>query len=413
MSNKSESKPSEQGADEDEQLAFLLAAAKAKKSAKPAQSAKKVEANPLAMDLPNLPPRPMDEHPQRDFKEVERQEYNEKIGYRSTDKELLEVERLEYANSILPDLREGAEIHRRVRMWAMENVIKPGVNLYEMCAQIEEAVRKLSGYEPVVRGLAFPCGCSINNCAAHYSPITPRDTRTLGKSDVMKIDFGVNINGAVIDSAFTVCFDPKFDPLLNAAKEATNVGIKMAGIDVRLDEVGDAIQEVFDASSIDIDGKHYNIKPICNLSGHLMKPYTIHAGKSIPICRGGSKERMEEGELYACETFGSTGKGLVHNDDNLSHFMVAPNPTTPRTPQQRKLLKTLQENFSTLAFTQRFLDRIGEKKYQINLRQLCECHAVHEYPSLSDTKGSYVAQFEHSFILLPTHKEILSRGPDY
>ena len=399
--------------DEDEQMAFLLAAAQAKKAAKPAASAKKEEPNPLAMDLPNLPNRPMDDVPDRSFKEVERQEYNEKIGYRSTDKELLEVERLEYANSVLPDLREGAEIHRRVRMWAMENVIKPGVNLYEMCAQIEEAVRKLSGYEPVVRGLAFPCGCSINNCAAHYSPVSPRDTRTLGKSDVMKIDFGVSINGAIIDSAFTVCFDPKFDPLLQAAKEATNVGIKMAGIDQRLDEIGDAIHEVFDASSIDIDGKHYDIKPICNLSGHLMKNYTIHAGKTIPICRGGSKERMEEGELYACETFGSTGKGMVHNDDNLSHFMVSPHPQTPRTPQQRKLLKTLEENFSTLAFTQRFLDRIGLKKYQINLKQLCDCHAVREYPSLSDTKNSYVAQFEHSFILLPTHKEILSRGPDY
>ena len=399
--------------DEDEQMAFLLAAAQAKKAAKPAAAAKKEEPNPLAMDLPNLPNRPMDDFPERDYKEVERQEYNEKIGYRSTSKELQEVERLEYTTSILPDLREGAEIHRRVRMWAMENVIKPGVNLYDMCAQIEEAVRKLSGYEPVVRGLAFPCGCSINNCAAHYSPISPRDTRTLGKSDVMKIDFGVSINGAIIDSAFTVCFDPKFDPLLQAAKEATNVGIKMAGIDQRLDEIGDAIHEVFDASSIDIDGKHYDIKPICNLSGHLMKNYTIHAGKTIPICRGGSKERMEEGELYACETFGSTGKGMVHNDDNLSHFMVSPHPQTPRTPQQRKLLKTLEENFSTLAFTQRFLDRIGLKKYQINLKQLCECHAVREYPALSDTKNSYVAQFEHSFILLPTHKEILSRGPDY
>jgi methionyl aminopeptidase len=399
---------------EDEEIAFLLEAAKAKKAAAPAAAAKKEEKNPLAMDLPNIPNRPMDDFPNRDFKVAEDQEYNELNGYRSTKKELIERERLEYATSVLPDLREGAEVHRRVRMWAMENVIKPGVNLYDMCAQIEEAVRRLSGYQPVVRGLAFPCGCSINNCAAHYTPVSPRDTRTLGKSDVMKIDFGVSINGSIIDSAFTVCFDPKFEPLLQASREATNVGVKMAGIDQRLDEIGDAIQEVMDASSIDINGKHYDIKPIRNLSGHSMKPYTIHAGKCIPICKGGSKERMEEGELYACETFASTGKGMVHNDgDNLSHFMVAPNPQTPRTPAQRKLLKTLQENFSTLAFTQRFLDRINEKKYQINLRQLCECHAVHEYPALSDCHGSYVSQFEHTFILLPTHKEILSRGPDY
>ena len=30
---------------------------------------------------------------------------------------------------------------------------------------------------------------------------------------------------------------------------------------------------------------------------------------------------MEEGEFYAIETFGSTGKGQVHDDVNCSHYM--------------------------------------------------------------------------------------------
>jgi methionyl aminopeptidase len=230
----------------------------------------------------------------------------------------------------------------------------------------------------------------------------------------MKIDFGVNVNGHIIDSAFTVCFDERFKPLLDAAQEATNVGVKTAGIDVPLCDLGDAIHEVFEAASLEINGKIYDIKPVGNLSGHLMQPYTIHAGKSIPITRGGPATRMVEGELYACETFGTTGKGRVTDQqENLSHYMVKPNPTTPRTPQQRRLLKVLQENFSTLAFCPRFLDRIGEKKFAINLKQLGECGAVQDYPALSDVKGSWVAQFEHSFILLPTHKEVLSRGTDY
>lgn len=37
----------------------------------------------------------------------------------------------------------------------------------------------------------------------------------------------------------------------------------------------------------------------------------IHAGKSVPIVKGGEGARMEEGEFYAIETFGSTGKGRV------------------------------------------------------------------------------------------------------
>lgn len=53
----------------------------------------------------------------------------------------------------------------------------------------------------------------------------------------MKVDFGTQVEGRIIDCAWTVSFDPKFDPLLEAAREATNAGIRSAGIDVPLNEV--------------------------------------------------------------------------------------------------------------------------------------------------------------------------------
>jgi methionyl aminopeptidase len=36
----------------------------------------------------------------------------------------------------------------------------------------------------------------------------------------------------------------RYDPLVNAVKEATDMGVRTAGIDVRLCDVGEAIQEV-------------------------------------------------------------------------------------------------------------------------------------------------------------------------
>ncbi len=42
--------------------------------------------------------------------------------------------------------------------------------------------------------------------------------------DEMIADFGTHINGHIVDSAFTVAFNPKYDPLLNAVKAATNAG---------------------------------------------------------------------------------------------------------------------------------------------------------------------------------------------
>jgi methionyl aminopeptidase len=31
--------------------------------------------------------------------------------------------------------------------------------------------------------------------------------------------------------------------------------------------------------------------------------------------------KIKEGEIYAIETFGSTGKGVVHDDMEVSHYM--------------------------------------------------------------------------------------------
>ena len=61
----------------------------------------------------------------------------------------------------------------------------------------------------------------------------------------------------------------------------------------------------------------------------------------------------------------------------------------------------------------RYLDRIGESKYQMALRNLCDNGIIDPIPPLCDQKGSYVAQFEHTFYLHPHKKEVLSRGKDF
>ena len=55
-------------------------------------------------------------------------------------------------------------------------------------------------------------------------------------------DFGTQINGRIVDSAFTVAFNPRYDPLIQAVREATDTGVREAGVDVRLCDIGAAIQ---------------------------------------------------------------------------------------------------------------------------------------------------------------------------
>lgn len=84
-----------------------------------------------------------------------------------------------------------------------------------------------------------------------------------------------------------MAFDPQFDPLLAAVKEATETGIKHAGIDARLGEIGAAIQEVMESHEVTINGNTYQVKSIRNLNGHSINPYQIHGGKSVPIVKTG------------------------------------------------------------------------------------------------------------------------------
>lgn len=124
----------------------------------------------------------------------------------------------------------------------------------------------------IEQGLAFPTGVSLNNCAAHYTP-NGGDNTILGEDDVCKVDFGTHVSGWLIDSAFTVAFNPKFKPLLEASKEATMCGLKEAGIDVRLCDIGSAIQEVMESHEITLNGKTIQIKSVRKLNGHMIGPY--------------------------------------------------------------------------------------------------------------------------------------------
>jgi len=100
----------------------------------------------------------------------------------------------------------------------------------------------------------------------------------------------------------------------------------------------------------------------------------IHAGKTVPIVKGGEATMMEENEFYAIETFGSTGRGIVRDDMDTSHYMKNFDaPFVPlRLQASQKLLGTVNKNFGTLAFCKRWLDRLGATKYQMALKDLCD-----------------------------------------
>ena len=43
----------------------------------------------------------------------------------------------------------------------------------------------------------------------------------------MKVDIGVHVKGRIVDSAFTLSWNPEYEQLLEAVKAATNTGIRV------------------------------------------------------------------------------------------------------------------------------------------------------------------------------------------
>lgn len=291
------------------------AAAKKKRKRKPK---KKKAAGSAPATKQSSPPRVLLSNlfPSGEYPVGLEEEYKDENLYRTTNEEKRHLDRMN--NDYLQEYRQGAEVHRQVRQWAQKN-IKPGQTLTEIAEGIEDGVRALTGHwgleegDNLLGGVGFPTGLSLNHCAAHYTP-NAGNKMVLGEKDVMKVDFGVHVNGRIVDSAFTMTFDPVYDNLLKAVKEATDTGVKEAGIDVRMCDIGAAIQEVMESYEVEIGGESLPVKCIRNLNGHNIGQFQIHGGKSVPIVKGGDQTKMEEGETFAIETFGSTGNGYVRDD---------------------------------------------------------------------------------------------------
>ncbi|KAL4898380.1 peptidase M24, structural domain-containing protein [Aspergillus ambiguus] len=339
---------------------------------------------------------------------------------RTTDEESRYNSRL-WDEDFLADYRQAAEIHRQVRQYAQKELIKPGASLQSIAEGIEDGVRALCGHQgldvgdALKGGLAFPTGLCSNNVAAHWTPNPGGKDVLLDKRDVLKVDFGVHVNGRIVDSAFTVAFDHTYDSLLAAVKEATNTGIVHAGVDARVSEIGSAIQEVMEGYEVELGGKTIPVKAIRNITGHNILRYKIHGGKQVPFVRNDYQDKMEEGEVFAIETFGSTGRGVL--DDDIGVYGYGRNTEVSgshlRLASAKSLLKTIDANFGSLVFCRRYLERLGVRSYHLGLKNLVDNGIVESYAPLVDIKGSCTAQFEHTILLHSGGKEVISRGDDY
>jgi methionyl aminopeptidase len=259
-----------------------------------------------------------------------------------------------------------------------------GSTLYEICESIEKEIIQKGG-KP-----AFPVNTSLNEVAAHYTA-EPNDQRIIQETDLVKIDLGVQINGYIADTAVSVCYDPKFDFLIQAAEAALKDAISMIRAGVKSSDVGKTIENTV---------KQMGCIPISNLSGHSLEQYTIHAGKSIPNIWSVGSFSFLPTEAYACEPFVTTpdGLGFVREGKTRNIFSLVSRKRT-KDAEADKLIDHIWKKFNMLPFALRWLvPDWDEKSARSLLEKLVKIKSIRSYPILVEANGQRVAQAEHTFI---------------
>ena len=148
---------------------------------------------------------------------------------------------------------------------------------------------------------------------------------------------------------------------------------------------------------IELNGKVIPVKAVRNITGHNILRYKIHGDKQVPFIKTQTSQRMEEGDVFAIETFGSTGKAYLRDGEGVYGYGRNEHVSAAGLPyaSAKSLLKTIDENFGTLVFSRRYLERLGVKNYHLGMRSLVSHGIVESYGPLIDVPGSHVAQFEH------------------
>lgn len=284
----------------------------------------------------------------------------------------------------LPRWREAARIAARARdlgaRWAA-----PGMTRRELADRLEAFIRA-EGAEP-----SFPANLSTNVEAAHFTPAFG-DEDVLHEGDLLKIDVGAHLQGAISDTAITVEVggSKRYEALRRAVHEGVEAAIAAVAPGVSVDALGRAVEGAVHARGL---------KPVRNLMGHSIRPYLLHAGKSIPNVGGVSDETLEEGEIVALEPFVTNGAGAIRDGPfgNIVRFRAAPPASDPAAP--------LFDRFRTLPFTGRWLS-VEERAIAAKARR----HLQH-YPVFVEVGGGFVAQEEHTVLVTPAGADVLTRSP--
>ncbi len=284
----------------------------------------------------------------------------------------------------LQKYQHAGKIAKEVRL-EIRRTVREGMPIIDICEKVEGLTREKGG-KP-----AFPCNVSVNEIAAHYTS-PPNDKQTIPEKSIVKVDIGVHVDGYIADTATTVCFNPEYEDMVNTAEEALETAVELLRPGLSITRFGSEIQKTI---------KTRGYKPISNLTGHLIKRYIIHAGKSLPNVFNLSTSRIKEGEIYGVEPFVTVtdANGRVDNLKEETIFRYQKNKSL-KNPYAKQISSYIKKNFLTLPFAERWLNTFASSSnYKSAFSELLSSKAVMGYPVFVEASRKPVAQAEYTILI--------------
>lgn len=272
-----------------------------------------------------------------------------------------------------------------------------GKKLKNICDSLENDIRRQSA-EP-----AFPVNISVNQIAAHYS--SPADDElALPERAIVKIDLGAHIDGRLSDTARTYLIGPNqiYKDLKETAELALEKAIEIIKPGIRPGDIGEVIETTI---------KDQGLTPITDLSGHLIEPWKLHAGVSIPNHKpffGFLGPKLKRGQIIAIEPFVTTAEGSEKVYDESYSYIFSQSGTSARTPDAKKILKVVKK-YHRLPFAIRWLDGLlpTTRLYE-GFKELLAQNSLTRYPMLVSESQTPVAQAEHTVIITRNGCEVIT-----
>lgn len=283
---------------------------------------------------------------------------------------------------VLKNYEKAKEVSDSILPFA-KKLVKDGAKILDIAEKIEEKTKKLEARP------AFPVNISINENAAHYTPDI-NDTVALKSGDLVKIDFGVQVNGYIWDRAFTICIGKQHHHLIEASETALEEALKIIKHGTKIFEISEVVEDTI---------AKFGFNPIYNLCGHGLDRYDQHAPPVIPNGKNSIQDEIRAGQVVAMEVFTTDGAGIVkESTPTLIYKYKQERPV--RLWEARRILEAARTDFEGLPFAKRWLTKITTPlKIDFALKQLLDVDALAEYPILKEKEGGWVAQAEETVMV--------------